>query len=356
MYKIIKNLIPRSAINLVKYNTFIVKSIQKSYYKVFNYPKTLQLHINTECNYNCEYCYSKKDVRRKLNWINIIEQAKKLKVKRIEFLGGEPLLDKNIKLYLKKCDKYKINVAVYTNAMLVNDALIDFIKKLRISLVLAIKFDDQECYEKYTSGNRSYYNNLIRIIKKCRQKNIQVIGHIVVTKKNFKKINDLLQVAKKLDIIPTLERYMPINHKIDKELEITQKAWNEALKEINNFYRKQDKNFLFSSIIKGNTCSCYFDLLSIDVDGFVKPCPFSAEVLGNVNELSLYEIWKLFLKQREEWLKIPGECKNCRNKFICHGGCKTFTFMKKRTYDAKDPFCNGKIIPTVGHCGFVFVK
>ncbi len=260
MYKIIKKSIPRTLINKLRYNNLITRFIQKSYYNLFNYPKTLQLHINTECNFNCKYCYSKKVVKNRPDWMNIITQAKKLKLKRIEFLGGEPFFDKKIKDYIKKCEKERIDLTIYTNAILLTDEMIDFLTKLKISLLLVIKFDDKECYERYTTKNKKFYENLINIIKKCRRKNIKTIGHIIITKKNINKINYLLNLSKKLDVIPTFERYMPINKDLDKELEIDSKEWGKALEYINKFYRTLDQNFLVSSIIKGNTCSCYIDL------------------------------------------------------------------------------------------------
>jgi len=351
MYNLIKNKIPRHLIHSLKDRDFFVSFLQTLYRVSFDAP-VVNMHINSECNYGCTYCYSKKKASRKTDWMRVLDDCNKLNVREVQFLGGEPLLDKDIRRYLKKCEEFGMNVILFTNGILINKRFITFIKNLKIEVRLAIKFDTPECHERDISGNTQDYKKLIKIIRNCTDNGINVLGHVTVSKHNFQMIPDLINTANKLNIILTFERYIPVHRCIG--LELNSEEWCMALKTISDFYTSKDKYYLAHSVIRGNTCNCCMDLLSIDVDGYVKPCPFSAieESLGNVNTQTLPEIWRLFQEKREEWLKIPDDCRECKSKLICHGGCRTYTFIHKKKYNAKDPLCNGEIIPTLGWCGF----
>lgn len=350
MFKLIEKKLPRNLIYNLRNNDLFIFLIQKIYRKLFDFPKTIQLHINTKCNYNCKYCYSKKNIIPKINMGDIIKEANWLGVRHIDFLGGEPLLDEKIKKYLDLCKKQNLNVKIYTNAMILNDKLLKYIKKIN-NVTLAIKFDDKTSYEKYTQNKA--YDKLLTNIKKIKEKKIKAYGHVFIHHENISKIEELLKLSKKIKIRLLFERYIPVGLDIDKKLVIDKEEWNYALRRINKFYKKNKTVFYSNSIIRGNSCGCFIDLISIDIRGNVKPCPLATEeqIIGNIRDNSLLQIWKRYKKKRREWLKIPDECKDCKYKLLCHGGCKTHTYMKNRTYNAKDPLCNQEFIATSGNIG-----
>jgi radical SAM protein with 4Fe4S-binding SPASM domain len=110
--------------------------------------------------------------------------------------------------------------------------------------------------------------------------------------------------------------------------------------------------------LRGTFCGCYADRLSISADGSVKPCPASSydEVIGNVSNQPLSDIWIKFQHVRTLKYTIPIECTQCNKQQICRGGCRAYTFQKNGDYNHKDPLCNRTIIPTIGHCGHLMNK
>lgn len=71
-------------------------------------------------------------------------------------------------------------------------------------------------------------------------------------------------------------------------------------------------------------CAAGIKSLGISSNGDVYPCIFLREKLGNINEISLEEIWKnnkLLEKLRNKDIK---ECKKCKYKYSC-GGCRAFS-------------------------------
>ena len=82
---------------------FMTNIYQYFFYK-FSGPKSVKIHINSQCNFNCIYCYS--DPNRKslstIEWLNFIETLDRKNINTIEISGGEPFLDKGLYKILKK--------------------------------------------------------------------------------------------------------------------------------------------------------------------------------------------------------------------------------------------------------------
>ena len=110
---------------------------QKIYYSLFHYPKVLQLHINTECTHDCIYCYSNKEIEplSTYAWMDIIDQAADLGILEMEFLGGEPFLQKDFYKLLKYTSEKNMIITIFTNGVFL-DKWIDKIKNLRTQIIL----------------------------------------------------------------------------------------------------------------------------------------------------------------------------------------------------------------------------
>jgi len=360
--KIVKLDIVWKLISFLSKVPFMAQLIQNSYYSFFSYPKTIQLHINTECNYNCVYCYVNNKKVKTLNTeklLNIITQAKKLGVYNIDFLGGEPFLHKDFYKLLKYASKQNMSITIFTNGILINDEWIRKIKKLSTQVLLVIKYDyNEKIYDKLT-GTKQNFTKVKKIIRKCMNAKIQVITFAVITKFNVNYVDRMIANSLKLGALPMFERYLPVkDEKINKKLEISKEGWEQALINITKFYSGIKEIVEGVGYLSGGMCSCFGNNLSIMQDGTAKPCPEAPFVLnvGNVNNISLKKIWKNFEKKRKEWLIIPEECKQCKNKYLCRGGCKAHTFIKYQNLKNKDPLCNSNIPTTYPHCIFSLVR
>lgn len=359
--KIAKLNIVWKSISFLSKVPFVTQLIQNSYYYFFSYPKTIQLHINKECNYSCLYCYINDKKVKPLNTeklLDLITQAKKLGVYNIDFLGGEPFLHKDFYKLLQYTSKQNIGITIFTNGILINDSWIKKIKKLNMQVVLVIKYDyNKEIYGQLT-GKEQNFTKVKKIIKKCVSAKIPVITFIVITKFNVNYVDKMIDSFLKLGAFPMFERYLPVkNEQINKKLEISKEEWEQVLISITNFYSGIKEIVEGIGYLSGGMCSCFGNNLSIMQDGTVKPCPETPSFrVGNVNNNSLKNIWKNFEKKRKEWLIIPKECKQCKNKYLCRGGCKAHTFIKYKNLKNKDPLCNGNILTTYPHCIFSLVR
>ncbi len=329
-------------------NNYMLLVGQKIYKLLNSAPSALQIHSTIACNLACDYCYSRKE-RDSVNidWYRPLKEARRLKISHVDFLGGEPLLDNNMKGYIEFCHDNNMSGTIHTNGTLIDDDWILFLKKLNGRFRFSIKYDVKN--EMDLMFGNGHYDNVIEKINLCSRNGIKVQVHSFINKSNYQDVSEMIEFATSKNLFLTIERYMSQGiREVDEKYSIGQEEWNSALDKYHAYCNGLSKDAIILGSIKGNACACYLDLISINVKGIVTPCPFacSSQAIGDVSRESLKNIWKKYKKKsREVWMKIPAECKSCKLKRICHGGCKTHVFMNTKRYDAKDPLCNESKLP-----------
>lgn len=327
----------------------------------FNRPSTLMIHPNYKCNFNCIYCYiddkNKKVIPYK-KWVSIIKEAKKLGVYSVDILGGEPFLYPNLLSLINFIVRNKMRVNIFTNGALIDEQFLEKIKNYNNKLLFIIKLDAENCYYKQNKPDITY-DELIKKIKLTRHYKLNVLNFIVVTKYNYKYIDEIVNTSTKYGAFPIFERFAPVkDKKINKELELTSKEWETVLQKMFRFWKKYEHFIKFYSILNGGVCSCLSNNMAVMQNGTVKPCPEAHNdlIYGDLKKESLKEIWVKSSRLRKEFLKIPNSCNNCQSKFLCYGGCKIYTYQKTKRLDLKDPLCNSNIPTTYPHCAFPIIR
>lgn len=173
--------------------------------------KTMELFISGACNANCKFCYrnggeyDEKNILSSREFTNLINEFADLKGETLDVCGGlEPLLGPSILDVLKVGVERKVKVNLYTNGIALNrkDLLYYLLKinKIRVSL----NGYDRANYKDLTGVDEFNVvkNNLINLIKAKKNFNSEVkIGiNFIVFKKNFKKIFDVIKLAKEIDV------------------------------------------------------------------------------------------------------------------------------------------------------------
>ena len=258
-----------------------------------------------------------------------------MKIKIFEFLGGEPLLDPQLLQYFLQINSRRRKIKIYTNGLLINAELVNQLSKLKSPVEFVFKFD--ALAELQPLLDQEEVTKLYQNIKLCQHAKLAVSGNVVLTKRNYRLIPEILHQASSLQLPLTFERYMPIGDPaIDSKLELDACDWQHVLQPLEVLYRHQTD---LAALFKGCSCSCYVDLISIDAEGLVKPCPLAhdEQAVGTVLSDNLATLWSRF--KRQGWNLTPTECLKCDKMLLCHGGCKTYTYLKYQAYNKKDPLC-----------------
>jgi radical SAM protein with 4Fe4S-binding SPASM domain len=338
---------------------FLTQLYQYIYSKHLAGPRSVKIHLNSDCNYNCEYCYATKEkaLVSTQKWLDFLNELSLFDIQTVEISGGEPLLFKDLGAILNKCSDAGYQVTIYTNGSLINQRFVGMIKQIDTQIIISIKYDCTAAYEKATSSGLHLSiieKNIMFLVKN----NIPVVAFITVNRSNLKHIKDTINRAIELGAFPVIERYVPVkDQKTNKRLCITANDWGYVLGLIKDVYREYNSLIDGVGRIQGRICSCYTTQFSVMQDGSVLPCQFlpNKMSIGNILEDNVINIWLKMQKQQEVWLKLPSDCIACKNKKLCSGGCRTYSYYLNSCFDKKDPLCNGNMPTTYGHCAFTVI-
>ena len=304
----------------------------------FMVPQITQIliHVNNKCNYHCKYCYvDKTTLSLEWNdWISVLEQAKKLGVKKISLLGGEPFCEPHLEDILAKITALGMKPYIYTNGSFVTK---EWIARLLLYKPLVIfKYDvDTETYQYHTQQDTVTLDDIEEKIRLSRKNGLQVMTFSTLLKKNVKRIEEIFDQSLSLGALPAFERYLPVKDApLNKELEITDEEYEEAMGKISIRFAHVKKEWTAAMRIAGRSCGCYSDILSISPTGEVLPCPYLPDEvsLGNVKERTLRQIYTVLQNKKRTEYKLDDECKSCSYKYENGGGCYTYSYLKDRVF------------------------
>ena len=314
------------------------------------------LQISNDCNLNCKYCYGDGGSYGRKREFMTFEIAKKgidylisnsgnLKEILITFFGGEPLLNfeliKEIISYCSEKEKIynkKFRYCMTTNGTIVNDEIIEYIKKYKISTMLSMDGgkEIQDCYRCYENGTGSFeiIKDNIEKFKEARGGFLSARATVCKPNMNLVEIrNDLL----KLGFTNVIMSNVDTSH--DSPLFIGKKERNEYISNfkkladvlineakngdgLKNIFVSETLRALYFKILKIKSCSAGESGFAIGSDGNIYPCHrfmgMPDYIVGNVYtgiDFSLIDIYSHANVHEKE------ECKKCWAKYICGGGC-----------------------------------
>ncbi len=154
--------------------------------------------LTYRCNQKCLYCAAYKLQGQELKTPQILEMIdsfKKLGARYFSFTGGEPLLRDDIGVIIKYTKEKGIYVSMNSNASLVPDKITQLkgIDTIKFSLDGSLSVNDK------IRGEGSF-NNVMEAIQVCKKNNISVCIECVISKYNFNSLNDILEIASRLNL------------------------------------------------------------------------------------------------------------------------------------------------------------
>lgn len=331
----------------------------------------LQWHITERCNWHCRHCYQKENYTKEElpfeNLLGIFRQYLRL-IKhfgtlgpyrtRLVLGGGEPLLSKNLFLFLERIHKYN---KYFLLALLSNGSLIteDNAKRLK-SLGVKIFQLSLEGMEKNNDAIRGKgaFQKTIRAIKILVKNKINVVVCLTLTKANISDISALVRLCEKIGVSQLgMRRLVPIGRageiksyllkpfnlrsiyfyleKLRKRLE----REKSSLKLVGGcdesiFCQELNRPLVNCGVTEGR-------ILTILPNGEVVACRRLPIKIGNAIEKDLLEIYysSKELRQLRNLNNAFGSCKECLYFDGCLSGAKCISYAYFERISAPDPQC-----------------
>ncbi len=303
---------------------------------------TFTIYLTTECNFKCKYCYEQFEEKMYLTK----EDAKKIidfimdytsENITIVFMGGEPLLFKETIYYIinyinTNYTERKVKYNMTTNASLIDDNVIEVIKKEDFELRVSIDGDRySHLLNRNSKNGKEYYDTIINNIEKIRFNNIPFAVRMTVTHNTLSNIYQNVKYFHEkgfdaifigIDFTATYtEEEMLILH---QQLKLVAKYYIEEFDNGRKFAIGQIDgkflNLIYDFNNSFNMCSAGQDTFKILPNLEVYPCEYlvgnRSFLIGEVGkyidcEKSKKIAYKLFQKGTTN-------CSSCKIRDFCH--------------------------------------
>lgn len=317
------------------------------------------IHLTDACNLKCKYCYENKSVRE-ISFDNITkiidnEIKQKSKYASIYFYGGEPLLKKQIikdtikYIESKKC-KTKFKYGITTNGTLLDDDMINLIKKNEFTVAYSIDGGKLvQNLNRITADGKETFDIVEKNAKKMLNAVKTTIAMAVITKNNLKYLTESVKYLYNIGFryINLLFDYTQ-NWK-DEDLIIIKDQYSKLI----NFYEEkimneEDINIPLidekvNTYIKDNyncnkDCQLGIRHVNVGTDGNFYPCvQFVGNdkyIIGNYEKGIDFEARAKLIKESKQENDI---CKNCAINKRCKHTCACKNYMITKDINEVSP-------------------
>lgn len=147
----------------------------------------LWLELTNQCNLECVHCYSDSSPSTKHrdrltddDYRRLLTEAADLGCRRVQFIGGEPTLNKSLPDFLRLAKQLGFEILeVYSNLVHVSDHLLTTAATCGARFATSIYSHDSESHAKVTLSSRSHTQTVANI-KRLASMGIPVRGSIIV--------------------------------------------------------------------------------------------------------------------------------------------------------------------------------
>jgi len=330
-------------------------------------PRTVHFDITTKCNSKCIYCLASDRMEKNKELttkqiVDIIKQLPELGTWLLCLSGGEPFTRKDIFKILNYVEKLQLLTQVYTNGLLITKDAAKRISKFRY-VFLQVSLDS--CipdHHDYNRGRKGFHKKTVQGIKNLLQYGEIPEICMVLTRANYKDLERSSEFLHNLGIkyvrIGPAHPYCGRGYKNRDNTQLNTDQWKEIGKKIIELNKKYKGSLMFfptrefvvysvdyNSTEKLQKCGNGRQVLYIGSNGLVYPCIFSVEpefVLGDAKRDALSYMWKnssLLKKIRYLTVDDIEECKTCKYKHLCSGGCRASARYHFGSIYAHDPYC-----------------
>lgn len=227
------------------------------------------LEITGKCQLNCAHCYADSgpkgtDGEMTLeDWSSVIEQAAGLGTKMVQFIGGEPTLNRNLPRLVEHALGRGVEVEVFSNLVHVPPTLWDVFERPGVRLATSYYADNAKQHEAITKGRGSYTRTKANIVEALRRSIPLRVG--VIDVEDGQRVDEARRELAELGVLGEVR----VDH----------------LRQVGRGVREQAPNV---DQLCGN---CTRGTVAISPTGDVWPCVFSRWLpVGNVRQEALVEI------------------------------------------------------------------
>ena len=301
-------------------------------------PQVVALELTPACNNRCIGCgnvFLNQSAPRRFvsdmaalslsSWEIILKKISN-SVQSFKITGGEPTLYPQFFQFLHYFETISKPYTIFTNARWTQPKrFIDFLVNTKNcqGLLISLHGANYLSHDKFTGIDGSFEETL-KNIRLAVSKGIPVYLNTVICKANYLEIDAIAQLASQLNVQSSVfNRYVGGQNTV---FAISENNLRIAISEVERLKQcglpVKFGNCVPQCFEDSSSIGCFAGFLSCTIDpwGNVRPCNHSRQIVGNLQEKDITEIWAS--KVMDTWRQFPFECQNCVALPKCRGGCR----------------------------------
>lgn len=229
------------------------------------------MELTNQCNLQCLHCYSEssphstaKNLLDESRYSSLIIEAYELGCRKIQFIGGEPTLNKSLASLIAHAHNcgYQF-IEVFSNLISLPPSLLDVFLRYQVAVATSVYASTPELHDSITRLSGSH-EKTIRHIKRLLDSGTQVRVGVIVMEENKTAVDSTFAFLRNLGVS------------------------NIGFDHVRDFGRAQLQSICSMQNLCGN---CANNILAIGPDGVVAPCIMSKQwAVGSALSSPLREI------------------------------------------------------------------
>ena len=294
--------------------------------------KSIHLEIASECNERCIHCYIPHEEKNKVIsqelLYRVLEEGRKLNIINVVLSGGEPLLHKDIILFLRKCKELDLSVNVLTNLTLLTDEILNAMKETPLlSVQTSLYSMDPTIHDRITMRDGSFEKTMNGILKLISL-GIPVQISCPIMKQNRDSFAEVIKWGFEHNIGVVTEpvifaSYDHTKRNLVNRLELDElsavidelisNGYAEMMRQQAIEKEAQRADYPICSICRFNFC--------VSAEGNVFPCiGWQTNVIADLNQQHVSDVWESSQEiKRLRTIKRSSfpKCVNCKDRGYC---------------------------------------
>ncbi|MBW2040240.1 MAG: radical SAM protein [Deltaproteobacteria bacterium] len=302
------------------------------------------LEVTSKCNLSCLHCYGDclsspgPDRMNEEGWKSIILQARGLGCSQIQFIGGEPLLRKDLfELVDFAISQGFIFVEIFSNLTLFKKESISFLRERGIYIATTLYSFNPHTHDLIT-GAKGSHAKTVAAITRLRDSGIPVRVAVIAMRHNQDELSATVDFLQRMGVDYKMpDPVRPTGRGCSREIQPFNLPQEFSGQMTEAKFWTDKYSFYFNKRFN----SCWGGKLAITAAGEVIPCIFARDlVIGNVLEKGLEDILqdnrlKEFWGLTKEQVEV---CQDCEYRYACHD-CRPLAYTQKGGLYAKPPRC-----------------
>ncbi len=312
--------------------------------------ETLFINITSRCNSRCIFCEAHcLDASRDISSgeiLRVVEESRDLGVRTVYLSGGEPFLQRDIWVFIRKLRQQDQQCAILTNGLLIDrfdSGQLDTLKQASW-LDVSLEASEPEVHDRLR-GKKGFFEKTVRGIEVLKKNGNIVNLNSIICSRNFDGLRDLIGMAKEIGAstinfqpVHIWSNYHDVEHMdktgltlSDSQLAVLDEYMDDLIcysrsidmntslpyvkPWIKTYFKHHDhkQDFLWmKDVVKNFACLEVFVKAFVDADGSVLPCAL-LKPQASVKDMSLKEALGKYRQVKKSILKgnFPKECHKC---------------------------------------------